>query len=137
MSLLNQLSTYANGIGLSLNWSDCIKDFQLSNGEKSTFAQCKLECPLCHTPVSMRYAKMWKISNMTRHLRSHSTQTANSSSSIDSSSDLISTSQNSNGKVEVISVQVLHPTNQQSFDAESYQEIDYQDLIETDVEFYE
>lgn len=138
ISLINQISSYAQKNELNLNWSDCITDFKLTSTENSTFAVCKMACPDCHTALAMRYDKNWKTSNMTRHLRVHSNKsTASNSSSLDSSSSFTNTSQNSKSNFEVISVQVLpnrfdESTLQQSDD---FYDASFNDYIAEEYEY--
>lgn len=73
LSLRNQMSAYANGIGLNLDWTQSINNIVLTSTGRSTMAQCSVSCPVCNKDYMLRYDRNWKVTNMYRHIRSHIT----------------------------------------------------------------
>lgn len=145
-ALINQMSNFAKGIGLSVDWSNCIQDFTLTTVENTKFAQCKLSCPICTTQLTIRFDRNWKISNLCRHLRRHSTDTTNvdfsavnlaenSSPSVTTTSTKIMSqiaAQKANN-IEIISVEVLREAESNNVN-KPYDATMYDDLIEYDGE---
>lgn len=93
-SLTNQLSSYANGIGLKLNWALSIQNIQLQSTENTTVAHCTISCPICFNDYSVRYDRNWKVANMYRHLRTHIKNPPN-------------VHQNMNKTIEILSIETL------------------------------
>lgn len=70
-SLVNQLSTFATGLGLDHNWSNSIDDFEMDSTGNAIYAKCAISCKICSSVISTRYDKHWKISNIFKHIRTH------------------------------------------------------------------
>lgn len=112
ISLINQLSAYANGISLKLDWSHSIQETEFTQVENSTLVRCKISCPQCGMTSTMRYERSWKVANMYRHLRTHSSTLASTNISKVTSKTSAALSKkklpNMNKKIEIISVDVVH-----------------------------
>lgn len=71
--LANQLSTYANGIGLKLDWASSIKKIELTETENATLAKCVISCPRCNNirydTIEIGKWPMFMASSLTHHHR--------------------------------------------------------------------
>lgn len=135
LSLINQLSTYANGIGVALDWSSSIQEIKLTNTEHSTMAQCKIACPSCKKISTLRFEKIWKVTNMYRHLRTHRESLGETSAAVESTSSTNQT-QTMREKIQVLSVEVIdHGENDANNADEYYSDNLGYNIIEYDDEY--
>lgn len=73
MALEAQVSTFANNNGIfHIDWAGSIKNFKVTQSDSSVYANCSIDCPHCDSSICASYNKHWKISNLFRHLRKHS-----------------------------------------------------------------
>lgn len=71
-NLTNQLSNFSSNLAMEIDWSNSIQSFDMETKEDDTIVKCALLCPICNALRTLRYdAKYWKLSNMTKHIRSH------------------------------------------------------------------
>lgn len=131
-SLVNQMTTYASGIGLGLDFSVSVQDMNLEKVEELTLAVCKVVCPACNRIFTIRYNKNWKICNIYRHLRTH---VENSSKQTIEANDV--SAPIDPGRIQVISVKVIPPRipqgSKQIENAVNYMnDFDYDSLIVCD-----
>lgn len=75
-SLLKQMSTFSKGLKLNIDWTNAINDFSLDDSGNTMLAQCLLVCPICNSPISVRYDKHWRTSNIYKHIRKHGVNVA-------------------------------------------------------------
>lgn len=70
-SLVHQLTTCVAMAEWNFEWSTAISKMNVTPTENSTLAQCSIACPKCNIVISVRYNKTWKISNICKHVRTH------------------------------------------------------------------
>lgn len=67
-SLLKKITNFAKKFSFTLDYNEqLIIDFQQTNES----VECRLECPICFTPIKCEKKKYWLISNLERHLKKH------------------------------------------------------------------
>lgn len=71
MTLKSQLTTFTKGLGLEVDWSNAIQEFNMTQTETATLAHCTVLCPICCSNFVIRFDKYWKNSNVCKHIRKH------------------------------------------------------------------